>query len=153
MVLRRTRSFAQVDLSLFTPSWPLCWQLRWSPQVLSWWSPLFAGLIVSAPQVSFLPLLTSMLMASLIWCAVLFILLWVVWTPDHCLDRTFWCNHPVSVIFPCQTPSPIGQKRSVCPAALHLFCLLIVFAPDCQYQRYLARVIAIKHCLQPWTSL
>ena len=44
-------------------------------------------------------------------------------------------------------------RDQFCPVAFDLFCLLVVFAPDCQYQQYLARVITIEHCLQPWTSL
>ena len=153
MVLRRTESFVWVKLSVFTPSWPLPRQLWWSPWVLPWWSPLFVALSVLKPQMSFLPLLTLMLVASRILCAVPFGPLQVVQTPDHCFDRKFWCNCLVSVIFPCQILSPIGYKRLFCPAAFDLFCFLVVFTPDCQYQWYLAQVIAIKHCLEPWTSL
>ena len=36
-------TFVRVNLSLFTPSWPLPRQLRWSPQVLPWWSSTLQG--------------------------------------------------------------------------------------------------------------
>ena len=44
-------------------------------------------------------------------------------------------------------------RDQFCPAAFDFFCLFVVSAPDCQYQRYLTRVITIEHCSQPWTSL
>ena len=118
VVLRRTKSFVWVKLSMFTVLWPLLRQLRWSPRVLPWWSPLFAALIVLASRLSFLPLLTLMLAASCILHVVPFSLLWVVQTLDHCFDRKFWCNHLVSVIFLHQILSPTSHKRSVLPSGL-----------------------------------
>ena len=121
MVLRRTESFVWVKLSVFTLLWPLPWQLRWSPQVLPWWSPLFTALSISAFWLSFLPLLTLMLAASCILRAVPFGLLWVVQTLDHCFNRKFWCNHLVSVIFLHQILSPTSHKRLVLLSGLSPF--------------------------------
>ena len=133
MVLRRTKSFVWVKLSVFTLSWPLLWQLRWSPQVLPWWSPLFTALSVLASRLSFLPLLTLTLAASCILHVVPFSPLLVVQTLDRCFNRKFWCNRLVSVIFLRQILSPTSHKRSFCPAAFDLFCFLVVLTPNCQF--------------------
>ena len=121
MVLRRTKSFVWVKLSMFTLSWPLLRQLRWSPWVLPWWSPLFVALSVLVSQLSFLPLLTLMLAASCILHVVPFSLLRVVQTLDCCFDKKFWCNHLVSVIFLHQILSPTHGKRLVLPSSLWPF--------------------------------
>ena len=133
VVLRRTESFVWVKLSMFTPLWPLPRQLRWSPWVLPWWSPLFVALSISASRLSFLPLLTLTLAASCVLCVV---------PLAHC--RWFRLSTAASIGSSGATVLYLSFSYAkyfhqlvvrdlFCPAAFDLFCFLIVLTPNCQY--------------------